>query len=129
MLAMILTSPPHLLQVSISILNTRFSRCAHVIEARFSACWVRIPRESGLGLLAVWVPATPAWIWPLLRFLHPRHTVRPVHKIQRCGPASHLIQAGTDMPFGRPMVKKSLLSMHRAERSESTNWILIPDHF
>ena len=37
MLAMILTSPPHSLQVSMSISNTRFKRFAHVIEARFSA--------------------------------------------------------------------------------------------
>ena len=37
MLAMILTSPPHSQQVSISILNTRFKRFAQVIEARFSA--------------------------------------------------------------------------------------------
>lgn len=37
MLAMILTSPPHSLQVSISILKTRFSLCAQIIEARFSA--------------------------------------------------------------------------------------------
>lgn len=32
-LAMILTSLPHSLQVSISILNTRFKRCAQVIAA------------------------------------------------------------------------------------------------
>jgi len=37
MLAIILTLPPHSLQVSMSILNTRFKRFAHVIEARFSA--------------------------------------------------------------------------------------------
>jgi hypothetical protein len=36
-LAMILTSPPHSLQVSISILKTRFKRFAQVIETRFSA--------------------------------------------------------------------------------------------
>lgn len=35
MLAMILMSPPHSLQVSISILKTRFKRFAQVIEARF----------------------------------------------------------------------------------------------
>jgi len=34
---MILTSPPHSAQVSISILNTRFNLCAHVIAARRSA--------------------------------------------------------------------------------------------
>ena len=33
---MILTSPPHSLQVSISISNTRFSLCAQVIDARLS---------------------------------------------------------------------------------------------
>ena len=36
-LAIILTSPPHSSQVSMSILNTLFNRIAHVIEARFSA--------------------------------------------------------------------------------------------
>jgi hypothetical protein len=34
--AMIFMGPPQALQVSISILNTRLSRCAHVIDAR---CW------------------------------------------------------------------------------------------
>ena len=37
MLATILTSPPHLSQVSTSRLKTRFNRFAQVIEARFSA--------------------------------------------------------------------------------------------
>ncbi len=37
MLTIILTSPPHLLQVSISISNTRFNRCAQVMAARHSA--------------------------------------------------------------------------------------------
>ena len=37
MLAIILTSPLHSLQVSISILKTRFNRFAQVIEAFFSA--------------------------------------------------------------------------------------------
>jgi len=37
MLAMILTAPPHLLRVSMSILKTRFSLCAQVIAARRSA--------------------------------------------------------------------------------------------
>ena len=37
MLAIIRTSPPHSLQVSMSISNTRFKRFAQVIEARFSA--------------------------------------------------------------------------------------------
>jgi len=37
MLAMIFTSPPHLLHVSISMLNTRFNRFAQVIEERCSA--------------------------------------------------------------------------------------------
>ena len=36
MLAMTLTSPPHSLQVSMSIPNTHFNLCAQVIEARFS---------------------------------------------------------------------------------------------
>ena len=37
MQAMILTWPPQVLQVSMSILTTRFRRCAHVIDARRSA--------------------------------------------------------------------------------------------
>ncbi len=37
MQAMILTWPPQFLQVSMSILNTRFRRCAQVIAARRSA--------------------------------------------------------------------------------------------
>jgi hypothetical protein len=37
MQAMILTWPPQVLQVSTSILNTRFRRCAQVIAARRSA--------------------------------------------------------------------------------------------
>ena len=58
MLAMILTSPPHLSQVSMSILKTRFNRFAQVIEARFSAgVWsvssrmarfLRLPRLAGV---------------------------------------------------------------------------------
>ena len=37
---MILASPPHSLQVSISMLKPRFSRLAQVIEARFwAALW------------------------------------------------------------------------------------------
>jgi len=35
--AMILTAPPQARQVSMSMLNTRFSRCAQVIAARRSA--------------------------------------------------------------------------------------------
>ena len=35
MLAMMRTSPPQSLQVSISIWNTRFSRCAQVIDVRY----------------------------------------------------------------------------------------------
>ena len=60
MLAMMRTSPPQSLQVSISILNTRFNRCAQVIEARFSAgVWsassvkhdrLRLPRLAGVIL-------------------------------------------------------------------------------
>ena len=37
MQAIILTAPPHSLQVSMSMLNTRFSLCAQVIDARCSA--------------------------------------------------------------------------------------------
>jgi len=57
-LATIRTSPPHSLQVSISILKTRFKRFAQVIEARFSAgVWsvspadwhfIRLPRLAGV---------------------------------------------------------------------------------
>jgi len=59
-LAIMRTSPPHLSQVSTSILKTRFNRFAHVIEARFSAGvwsassadWVflRLPRLAGVTL-------------------------------------------------------------------------------
>jgi len=58
MLAMILTSPPHSLQVSISILKTRFNRFAQVIEALFSAgvwsdsfgdlVFMHLPRLAGV---------------------------------------------------------------------------------
>jgi hypothetical protein len=57
---MILTSPPHSLQVSMSILKTRFKRFAQVIEARFSAgVWsassakqdfLRLPRPASVTL-------------------------------------------------------------------------------
>ena len=51
---MILTLPPHLSQVSISILKTRFNLCAQVIE-KVRACKAR---EAGLGQVrfsaAVW---------------------------------------------------------------------------
>jgi hypothetical protein len=57
-LAMILTSPPHSLQVAMSILKTRFNRFAKVIEARFSAAlwsassgeqdFLRLPRLAGV---------------------------------------------------------------------------------
>ena len=57
---MILTSPPHLSQVSTSRLKTRFNRFAHVIEARFSGgVWLassakqgrlRLPRLAGVTL-------------------------------------------------------------------------------
>ncbi len=57
---MILTSPPHLAQVSISILNTRFNRFAQAIEARFSAAvrlasatvlnFLRLPRLAGVTI-------------------------------------------------------------------------------
>ena len=49
-LAMIRTSPPHSLQVSMSISNIRFKRFAQVIEARFSAC-VWSASSTGLNLL------------------------------------------------------------------------------
>ena len=52
------TSPPHSLQISTSILNTRFNLCAQVIEARFSAevwslssaewVFLRLPRLAGV---------------------------------------------------------------------------------
>jgi hypothetical protein len=58
MLAIILTSPPHFSQVSISILKTRFNLFAQVIEAHFSAGvwlvpsgdWVflHLPRLAGV---------------------------------------------------------------------------------
>ena len=60
MLAIILTLPPHSLQVSMSMLKTRFNRFAQVIEARFSAgIWsassvewgfLRLPRLAGVTL-------------------------------------------------------------------------------
>ena len=60
-LAMMRTSPPQSLQVSMSILKTRFSRFAQVIEARFSAgVWpaalaewdfLRLPRLAGVTLV------------------------------------------------------------------------------
>jgi len=37
MLAMMLTSPPHSLQVAVSISKTRFNLCAQVMDARRSA--------------------------------------------------------------------------------------------
>jgi hypothetical protein len=56
MLAMILTSPPQSLQVSMSISNTRFKRFAQVIEALFSAeVWFR----ASFGVLT---------LFPLPRF-------------------------------------------------------------
>jgi len=59
MQAMTLTAPPQAGQVSISILNTRFKRCAQVIEARRSAAvgsstvaaatdWPPLPRLAGV---------------------------------------------------------------------------------
>ena len=58
MLAMMRTSPPHVSQVSISILKTRFNRFAQVIEVLFSAGfwsvssgnWVflHLPRPTGV---------------------------------------------------------------------------------
>ena len=48
-LAIIRTSPPHSLQVSTSILNTRFNRLAQVIDARCSAgVWSCV--SSGVGV-------------------------------------------------------------------------------
>ena len=51
MLAMMRTSPPHSLQISKSMLKTRFNRFAQFIEARFSA--------------GVWSVSSGAWV-----FLH-----------------------------------------------------------
>ena len=53
MQAMILTLPPQSLQVSMSILNTRFKRCAQAIEAR------RLAREGPLGE-RTWCPIREA---------------------------------------------------------------------
>jgi hypothetical protein len=49
MLAIILTSPPHSLQVSVSIPDTRFNRFAQVIEARLfdRAKWLKIKYAGG----------------------------------------------------------------------------------
>ena len=58
-LAMILTSPPHSLQVSTSILNTRFKRWAHVMAA---LCSAGVRSSSGVpGLLTL--PRFAGVIW------------------------------------------------------------------
>ncbi len=70
--AMILTAPPHSLQVSISILNTRFNRLAQVIDTRRSAgvcsgvsSGVRIflpwPRRAGVTR-ARYLPVRFRWV-------------------------------------------------------------------
>ena len=51
MLAMILTWPPQLLQISMSMLNTRFRRCAQVMAARRSAGVVTSGASSVRALL------------------------------------------------------------------------------
>jgi len=59
MQAMILTAAPQARQVSMSMPNTRFRRCAHVIETRRSPgvgcggspveqCWLHLPRFAGV---------------------------------------------------------------------------------
>jgi hypothetical protein len=50
--AMIRTAPPQAAQVSMSIPNTRFKRCAQVIAARRSAS----VGSSGSAVLACWPP-------------------------------------------------------------------------
>jgi len=45
MLAMILTSPPHSLQVVISISNTRFNRCARKAGVTLPA-WIGLPEAA-----------------------------------------------------------------------------------
>ena len=56
MLAITLTAPPPCSQISISILNTRFNRCAHVIDTwRAGAGWLAVsasrrPRLAGVHL-------------------------------------------------------------------------------
>jgi len=72
MQAMILTWPPQVLQVSMSMLNTRFSRCAQVIAARRSAgvgpsfvstvlSLLPLPRLAGVSRArwALWGANTP----------------------------------------------------------------------
>jgi hypothetical protein len=65
MQAMTFAVPPHLVQASISMLNTRFKRCAQVMAARRSAgvggssdtlAWFPLPRFAGV---------TNARYWPL----------------------------------------------------------------
>ena len=51
MQAMILTAPPQARQVSMSMLNTRFRRCAQVIDARRSLGVFSCPSAHALGLL------------------------------------------------------------------------------
>jgi Amidohydrolase family len=51
MQAMILTAPPQAGQVSMSMPNTRFKRCAQVIDARRSASVFACPSSMTLGLL------------------------------------------------------------------------------
>jgi len=51
MRAMILTWPPQVLQVSMSILNTRLRRCAQVMAARRSAGLVSSGACEALALL------------------------------------------------------------------------------
>ena len=55
---MILTWPPQLLQISTSMLNTRFRRCAQVVAARRSA---RVVSSRAPAVLALLPLATSRW--------------------------------------------------------------------
>ncbi len=66
MQAMIRTAPPQAGQVSMSMLNTRFRRCAQVIEARrsagvrssaspFEVRWLPLPRLAGVTRPRYWL--------------------------------------------------------------------------
>ena len=68
MLAITLTAPPQCSQVSISMLNTRFNRCAHVIEtwragaASLAVSGLRRPRLAGVtGSRHRWFGAKTPW--------------------------------------------------------------------
>lgn len=65
MQAMILTGPPQAWQVSMSILNTRFKRCAQVGEARRSAGGC----ESSAPLDLLPLPRLAGAAWGMTRVL------------------------------------------------------------